>query len=252
MASTGTAQRKMFRLQWKFWLDIEKPEEADLSDYCGSLKEQNKFTSTIRDGLRLIRDLRNQQLSVLFELFPWVNAWLEERAEIIAESKCREKNDPNKGGEGNDSLARVEQKLDFLLMREATGGGGILHAAQQSTRALPARTNNPSDALAGMDIDSKKVDSGKTNVQNFFASLGSTSAVNPKKVAVAAQLPLLPGHNKPPKKKKTQAVVNLDDTGPMLAIEEALEPAPSFNPQKIIGAGLNFAAPSFDDLEVHI
>ena len=63
-----------FRLRFTFWLDMNKPEEYALSEYIEALKETRSFASTIRQGLRLINDLRQGRLEVLFELFPWVKA----------------------------------------------------------------------------------------------------------------------------------------------------------------------------------
>ena len=76
-------------LPWKFWLDVEKANESTISDYRGQLKERRQYTSIIRDALRLIRDLRQESLNVLFELFSWINIWLEERAQAIAESMVK-------------------------------------------------------------------------------------------------------------------------------------------------------------------
>ena len=59
---------------FRFWLDVFKPQESELVDTIESLKNNRSFTQTIRDGIRLICDLREGKLDVLFELFPWVRA----------------------------------------------------------------------------------------------------------------------------------------------------------------------------------
>lgn len=65
-------QGKSFRLRFTFWLDLDKPEENELADYIDELKRQRKFVTTIKQGLRLIRDLRAGNTDVLLELFPLV------------------------------------------------------------------------------------------------------------------------------------------------------------------------------------
>jgi hypothetical protein len=60
------------RIQFKFWLDIVKDDEYALAEEAIHLKNRRGFSRTIRDGLRLILDLRAGQVDVLFELFPWV------------------------------------------------------------------------------------------------------------------------------------------------------------------------------------
>ena len=70
------AQKKSFRLRFVFWLDMFNGEEQALGDYVEELKSQRKFVQTIRDGLRLIRDLRAGNTAVLLELFPLVKGQL--------------------------------------------------------------------------------------------------------------------------------------------------------------------------------
>jgi len=64
----------MARFKFNFWLDCDKDNELLLADTIDDLKRQRAFTATIRDGIRLICDLRRGSLDVLFELFPWVRA----------------------------------------------------------------------------------------------------------------------------------------------------------------------------------
>jgi hypothetical protein len=61
-----------FRLQFKFWLDVNKPDEEALAVLCEDLKRRGLYTKTIRDGINLVEDLRNGHLDVLFALYPWV------------------------------------------------------------------------------------------------------------------------------------------------------------------------------------
>ncbi len=61
-----------FRLQFKFWLDVNKPDEHALAELCEELKRRGLYTKTIRDGISLVDDLRNGRLDMLFTLYPWV------------------------------------------------------------------------------------------------------------------------------------------------------------------------------------
>lgn len=63
-----------YRLMYRFWLNIAKPAEEVIADKIEILKNERLFSQTIRDGIRLICDLRDGRLDVLFELFPWVKA----------------------------------------------------------------------------------------------------------------------------------------------------------------------------------
>lgn len=65
-----TANR--YRLRFTFWLDMIKPDETVLADQIEQLKNERSFVRTIRDGIRLILDLRSGRTEVLFELFPWL------------------------------------------------------------------------------------------------------------------------------------------------------------------------------------
>jgi|GEM_PF-2932629 len=62
------------RLRFNFWLNRDKPEEELIADKIEQLKRERSFTSVIRDGIRLICDLREGNLDVLFDFFPWVKA----------------------------------------------------------------------------------------------------------------------------------------------------------------------------------
>jgi hypothetical protein len=66
-----------FRLRFPFWLDLNKPDEAALADTIALLKEERTFVKTVRDGIRLVVDLRAGRLDVLFELFPWAKEVLQ-------------------------------------------------------------------------------------------------------------------------------------------------------------------------------
>lgn len=75
-----------FRLRFVFWLDMKKPVENELAEQIEQLKATRNFSRTIRDGLRLIIDLRRGNTDVLCELFPLIGERLRQGhpSEVIA------------------------------------------------------------------------------------------------------------------------------------------------------------------------
>lgn len=65
-----------YRLQFKFWLDITKSNEESIADIIEKLKNARKYSTAIRDGLRLFWDLSQGKTDVLLELFPFVKSAL--------------------------------------------------------------------------------------------------------------------------------------------------------------------------------
>ena len=61
-----------FRLQYKFWLDLNKQDEHELAEVIEDLKQGRAFSQAVRHGIRLMVDLWGGNLDVLLELFPGV------------------------------------------------------------------------------------------------------------------------------------------------------------------------------------
>lgn len=104
-----------FRLRFTFWLDMLKKEEANIADTIELMKNERSFSSAIRDGLRLIWDLRQGKLEVLFELFPWVRAeFMEYLAEANRSAEGAALPAPSDAAHVSDlqeQLDRIEQAL---------------------------------------------------------------------------------------------------------------------------------------------
>ena len=60
----------MARGRFLFWLNYDKDEELLVADMIDELKTRRQFTKSIRDGIRLVYDLRQGKVDVLRELFP--------------------------------------------------------------------------------------------------------------------------------------------------------------------------------------
>jgi len=69
-----------------FWLDMNKRDEAELAEEIEILKEQRLFSETLRDGIRLICDLRAGRTDRLFAMFPWLVGEIDRQADANAQT----------------------------------------------------------------------------------------------------------------------------------------------------------------------
>lgn len=143
----------MARFQFRFWLDCDKDDELLLAETIDWLKQQRTFTATVRDGIRLILDLRAGRLDVLLALFPWVEADIEARARAAADVH----------------IAGQLSRLERLLLQgsaPANGGGPRPMALPKVAGPLPV----DDDDTALLTVRKAKVD-GKQIAQNFINSM---------------------------------------------------------------------------------
>ena len=93
---------KRYREKFMFWLNLIDDQEFAIAELISELKRERRFASTIRDGIRLICDLRQGKVDVLFELFPWI------KTRLLAEAHSLET-----AGERalREQLERIEQQL---------------------------------------------------------------------------------------------------------------------------------------------
>lgn len=108
----------MTRYRFSFWLDSQKSDEKGLHQLVNNLKAERQFASAIRDGLRLICDLRAGNTDVLYELFPNL------RPPVVI----------NRGGNGD--LEEIKAMLEMVVSQQSSGG-------YQMQSALPATTGAP-------------------------------------------------------------------------------------------------------------
>lgn len=115
-----------FRLRFTFWLDLNKPDENAIAELIATLKEKNLFVKTVRDGIRLICDLRAGQLDTLFELFPWVQeALIKQTTDMHVSS-------------GVGQLDEIKSILE-LVVRQQTAGGYMMQSSPSAIqKPLPA------------------------------------------------------------------------------------------------------------------
>jgi hypothetical protein len=109
----GQGKKKPYRPRFNFWLNMDKPEEKLIANKIKALKLETLFTATIRDGIRLVCDLRDGKLDVLFELFPWVRAeFLQYMREVTVEAlpEPSPENLPNQQLENERAWLDAEQE----------------------------------------------------------------------------------------------------------------------------------------------
>ena len=143
----------MARYKFSFWLDCDKDNELLLAEAIDDLKRRRTFTSTIRDGIRLMCDLRRGSLDVLFELFPWV------RAEFLDYMQALQPDKSAAEQRLEQQLARLEQ----LLLQQTSAPAG------PRPLALPRPTVDEDDT-ALVTVTKAKVD-GAQIAQNFIKSM---------------------------------------------------------------------------------
>lgn len=144
------AKRK--RKQFKFWLNVLHPQEKYLADVIQWLTEQGEFVRSIRDGLRLIYDLRFQKdHASLLELFPDIR----ERLQVQPA--------PPVSGGGQSELAK-EIAAQIVLMNGNTG-----YLMQSSNLLQPAPPLPNSEATGTIISNLYKPPTGKQLAAPKFA-----------------------------------------------------------------------------------
>jgi hypothetical protein len=123
------AKKQRFRMRFTFWLDLLKTDEADLAALIEQYKEARAFVGAIRDGLRLISDLKQGRVGVLLEIAPWVQEYFQPKNTDI-----------------------VQQFVDMLK------AGSYPNTLSQS----PARELPPHPGIGGVDV-APPVDDGNSS-----------------------------------------------------------------------------------------
>lgn len=145
--------KERFRLQFKFWLDVNKADEYHIAELIDELKRGGAFSKAIRDGLRLIADLWRGNLDVLLTLFPWVEDAFYER--FAAQQP-----------DTDDALQQRLDSLEKLLLQQ---GNVPLETAVSGPKPLAKgvpKSDTPDDDLLVM----RKAQSDGSSSRNFLDS----------------------------------------------------------------------------------
>ena len=135
----------------RFFLDKGKEDEQDLIEEVNSLKQERQFAPTVRDGLRLMRDLRAGRFDALFDLFDWIPQWIE--AEV--ERRINERMTTT-----DARLAALEAQIASL---KATPAGG------PKAMSVPAVPLPEEDDTALLSVR-KTASDGAASANNFLMS----------------------------------------------------------------------------------
>lgn len=130
---------KRFRLKFMFWLDLSKSDEYELAEHIDSLKTQRLFSQTVRDGIRLISELRAGRTDTLYTMFPW----------LVAET------------------SPPHNTLDQAIRQEIDQLRGLI-TAQQAATPLPSGGFSPPDEPVQLQV---KTATGGSSAKNFLSSL---------------------------------------------------------------------------------
>lgn len=143
-----------FRKRYKFWLNILKDDEFELAEELDTLKKRRLFTPTIRDGIRLIIDLRKGNTDVLFELFPY----LKEKFIVSIEQ-----NTTKVRVEDNDQTSALQQQIDRLEQ--------LLKSKNSATFSTTNNVIPITETQSGPSITVSKAKSSGNSAQNFLNSM---------------------------------------------------------------------------------
>ena len=140
---------KRFRLKFMFWLDMNKKDEAELAEEIEILKEKRLFAETLRDGIRLICDLRAGRTERLFAMFPWLLGEVDREADANTQT--------------------IQQEFDRLWSALASQSlGGEPRAGLQSFAGSSFAP--PPDEEDEVELQVKAVKNGSSG-KNFLSSL---------------------------------------------------------------------------------
>ena len=66
------SQQKRYRVRYEFQLDLNKPEQVEVADMIELLKNERAYSAAVRDGLRIISQLREGKIDFLLSEYPWI------------------------------------------------------------------------------------------------------------------------------------------------------------------------------------
>lgn len=141
---------KREQIQHKFWLNKKDAEQRELIRYCEDLRDKDKpynFVATIRDGLRIIRDLRDDNLGIFQELFPklYEKLYLQMEADVMEQA-------------GIQSLIEVKQLL-FIMRKEAQQPKQIVGMIQPLIKPVaPPPIHDDDDLGIVIEKDDREID----------------------------------------------------------------------------------------------
>lgn len=148
-----------FRKRYDFWLDYDKPEQLNIAERIDVLKERRQYSSAIRDGLRLVDDLREGNVDVLLELFPDIRERLG-----VPEPQPQQKTDRD-----DNQLAAALNNLAVVLQQQKSDVVPALKSVSTQFQ-IGAPKGLEMEALPEVKVRQASDDNGQSS-QNFLNSL---------------------------------------------------------------------------------
>lgn len=137
----------------KFWLDMKHADQEAMSIIVEDLRQRRQLARTIRDGIRLVCDLRAGNIDVLLELFPWVGDALHRDPVISTEQRLQAQ------------IARLEA----LLVAQ---GNVPLQPASRTANALTSGVPIQTRKSAKVEVSAMTGKaSAETVAKNFLSSM---------------------------------------------------------------------------------
>lgn len=143
----------MARFRISFWLDANKDDELLLLEDIDRLKGMRKFTRTVRDGIRLMIDLQEGKVDVLFELFPDLKKRLNSQ-EIGHEAERLARME--------EILLKIDKSNELLILDQP-------HHSRTSNKPKTRELMSPDEE--DLDLLEVKKDSKSNSSENFLRSL---------------------------------------------------------------------------------
>jgi len=153
--------RQSFRKRFVFWLDIQREDENYLAETIENLKERRSFAKTIRDGIRLIVDLRQGNTDVLAELFPWLQDRLN--GEVKTQSLPLQE---HLGAAFEPHMKRLEALLTSNPRTLSVSGDGTALPLPKKVASL----SNQIDDDLGITVTAVRAENSNAS-QNFLESM---------------------------------------------------------------------------------
>ena len=154
---------KRYRIRFDFQLNVAKDTEYAIAETIHWLKSQGLYSKTIRDGIRLICDLREGNLDVLFELFPWVRAEFLEYMTSVQPHKSDTELNIQKQLSRIEELLASDETTAATAKTDSRGGG-------PKTMSIPAVTAPVFDDVGDNLLIVSKAASSDNAARNFLDS----------------------------------------------------------------------------------
>jgi hypothetical protein len=124
----------------QFWLDEQMEDDRELLGIITELRKAREFTQIVRDGIRLIRELKEGRVDMLLTLFPNVVYWLEIKLTPPPDTSGIE-----------SKLDRLEQLVMYSTIEQGGNGMVMQQANRMPQRVLPPKPDGGVDVAPDTD-----------------------------------------------------------------------------------------------------